>query len=114
MVWAQSFVRYLCLNLTMSKRVSIALLLSVLICALATREFPELTSLCDNASNDYSTAIFQKSSSPSSAHQLPVVAAVAVIEFHVVAMIAPAVDSTSFELLSPFPDLLHLLCVQRT
>lgn len=98
----------------MSRRVSIALLLGLLICAVATREFPELTTLCDNASNDYSTAVFQKSSSPSSAHQLPVVAAVAVIKFHVVEMTAPLVDSKSFELLSSFPDLLHLLCVQRT
>jgi hypothetical protein len=98
----------------MSRRVSIALLLGLLICAVAAREFPELTSLSDNASNDYSAAVFQKGSSPSAAHQLPVVAAVAVIEFHIVEMTVPVVDSKSFELLSSFPDLLHLLCVQRT
>lgn len=109
----------MCLKLTMSRRVSIALLLGLLLCALAAREYPELTQLCDNASNDYSTAVFQKDASPSTAHQLPVVVSLAVIELHVVAFVSPAVELKlfelkPFELLSPFPDLLHLFCVQRT
>jgi len=98
----------------MSRRVSIGLLLALLICAVATRELPELTRLCDNASNDYSTAVFQKGVSPSTAHQLPVISAVAVIEFRIVEMTLPVVNSKSFELFSSFPDLLHLFCVQRT
>jgi hypothetical protein len=98
----------------MSRRVSITLLLGLLLCALAAREYPELAQLSDNASNDYSTAVFQKDVSPSTAHQLPVVASLAVIELRIVAFVGPAVELKPFELLSPFSDLLHLFCVQRT
>ena len=97
----------------MSRRVSIALVLGLLLCALAVREYPELSRLCDNPSNDYSTVVFQKDISRSTAQQLPMVV-VAAIEFHVVGIIAPAIGAKSSELLSSFPDLLHLLCVQRT
>lgn len=97
----------------MSRRVSIALVLGLLLCALAVREYPELTRLCDNPSNDYSTVVFQKDVSRSVAQQLPVVIAAA-IEFQVVEIVVPFVGSKLFELLSSFPDLLHLLCVQRT
>ena len=97
----------------MSRRVSIALLLGLLLCALAVREYPELTHLCDNPSNDYSTVVFQNDVPRYTAQQLPVVVGAAV-ELHVVGIIAPVIASKSFEVLNSFPDLLHLLCVQRT
>ena len=90
-----------------------ALALGLLLCALAAREYPELTRLCDNPSNDYSTAVFQKDLSHPGAQKLPVVAAVVAI-FYEVEAIKPVVAPKSFSVLSSCPDLLHLLCVQRT
>jgi hypothetical protein len=88
--------------------------MGILLCALATRELPELTRLVDNTSNDYSTTIFQKSSTPTVTHQAPAVARYILTSVRTLEFVPAMVDSKPIEFLSPPADLLHLLCTQRT
>jgi len=47
------------LRSVMNVRVGFALIIGLLFCTLGTLELPELVTLTDNTSNDYSTSVFQ-------------------------------------------------------
>ena len=87
----------------------------LLLCALTMLEIPELLSLCDNTSNDFSTAVFQgKGSTAASRNQAPDVPQ-AVVSIRAAVGFLRLVErpGTSTTWISS-PELLHLLCVQRT
>ena len=97
----------------MGKRLSLLFITALLVCAVSTLEFPELIQLVDNTSNDYSTVIFQKNASSAFAAQSPDV--IRLVSFALPPPpLVTRLQTSSCESQSSFPDLLHLLCVQRT
>lgn len=100
----------------MSRRVSFVLVMGLLMCALSTLELPELIKLTDNTSNDYSTAVFQKNRTTSVAlkAQFPDALRAVARALSVVYSAKLAPPTKSCQPFDSLPDLLHLLCIQRT
>lgn len=98
----------------MGRRLSLFLITVLLVCAVSMLEFPELIQLVDNTSNDYSTVIFQKNASSTLAAQSPDATRFVTFTLLPASSDARLVQAPACESLGSFPDLLHLLCVQRT
>lgn len=87
----------------------------LLLCALTMLEIPELLSLCDNTSNDFSTAVFQgKGPAVAARNQAPDVPQAVVSISPAVEFVQSIEHSENSRTLISSSGLLHLLCVQRT
>jgi hypothetical protein len=100
------------LGLDMRCQLSLAVLVGLLFCSLASIEVPELVKLTDDTSNDFTMTFSQESATSVEAEQQPSVCAIAAQE--------NAVYESSF-VRRPFHgaahrsrDVLHLCCVQQT
>jgi hypothetical protein len=95
-------------------RVSLALVLGLLLCTLATSEVPELMRLTDNTSNDYSLTIFSDNDAAIVRTQAPDMPKGSVRTSAHVKQPKARVQPRSLLLLCSTSEVLHLLCVQRT
>lgn len=98
----------------MRRRVSFLFITVLLVCAVSTLEVPELIQLVDNTSNDYSTVIFQKNAPSTFAAQSPDAIRLVTFTLPPPPFVTTLAQTPSCQSQSSFPDLLRLLCVQRT
>ena len=101
-------------TLTMRRRVRVTIVMGLLLCALPTLEIPELLHLCDNTSNDFSTAVFQSKGPSVVRNEAPDVPEGETFVVAPLPFLPLAAQYRFYGSLGSSVDFLHLLCIQRT